>query len=312
MHRTKKQKESHDLMIQVADNIMKHFGEAMDMMDTLETSLSNSHTSMENIAGSTESTAEAIQGQAEISGDIREHAEHAQSLASEMIRSSDKVSQTVEEGVNSMLELGNQADNVSQCSAATEAVIDELTKKVGQVAGFVDSIISISSQTNLLALNASIESARAGEAGRGFAVVAEQIRQLAEQTKNSTEQITRIVNELNENANEVVSSVEESVEAVESQNQKIVAASETFEILNRNMTDLIDHIEEVNRQVDGLSESNNKIVENISQLSAATEEVTASAEQVHGMSEQNLQFAEQVQQAVDKMRTTADDLKKYL
>ena len=72
------------------------------------------------------------------------------------------------------------------------------------------------------------------------------------------------------------------------------------------------HIEEVNRQVDGLSESNNKIVENISQLSAATEEVTASAEQVHGMSEQNLEFAEQVQQAVDKMRATADDLKKYL
>ena len=78
------------------------------------------------------------------------------------------------------------------------------------------------------------------------------------------------------------------------------------------MTDLIDHIEEVNRQVDGLSESNNKIVENISHLSAATEEVTASAEQVHGMSEQNLEFAEQVQQAVGKMRATADDLKKYL
>ena len=30
------------------------------------------------------------------------------------------------------------------------------------------------------------------------------------------------------------------------------------------------------------------------------------------MSEQNLQFAEQVQQAVDKMRTTADDLREYI
>lgn len=70
-----------------------------------------------------------------------------------MIRSSDKVSQTVEEGVNSMLELGNQADNVSQCSAATEAVIDELTKKVGQVAGFVDSIISIVYPARLIFLH---------------------------------------------------------------------------------------------------------------------------------------------------------------
>ena len=116
----KKQKESHNLMIQVADNIMKHFGEAMEMMETLETSLSNSHTSIENIAGSTESTAEAIQGQAQICGEIREHAEHAQKLTNEMIISSDKVSDTVDAGVNSMQELGDQADNVSQCSAAME------------------------------------------------------------------------------------------------------------------------------------------------------------------------------------------------
>ena len=187
--------------------------------------------------------------------------------------------------------------------------VEEETKEVEEIAGM---ILNISSQTNLLALNASIESARAGEAGRGFAVVAEQIRQLAEQTKNSTEEITRITNELNANANDVVVSVEGSVQATEDQKEKILAASETFNLLNKNIGELVAHIEEVNKKVSGLSDSNNKIVVNCSQLSAATEEVTASAEQVHTLSEENLDVAKQVQNAVEKIHSTADDIKKFL
>ena len=187
--------------------------------------------------------------------------------------------------------------------------VEEETKEVEEIAGM---ILNISSQTNLLALNASIESARAGEAGRGFAVVAEQIRQLAEQTKNSTEEITRITNELNANANDVVVSVEGSVQATEDQKEKILAASETFNLLNKNIGELVAHIEEVNKKVSGLSDSNNKIVVNCSQLSAASEEVTASAEQVHTLSEENLDVAKQVQNAVEKIHSTADDIKKFL
>lgn len=51
---------------------------------------------------------------------------------------------------------------------------------------------------------------------------------------------------------------------------------------------------------------------NCSQLSAATEEVTASAEQVHTLSEENLDVAKQVQNAVEKIHSTADDIKKFL
>ena len=75
---------------------------------------------------------------------------------------------------------------------------------------------------------------------------------------------------------------------------------------------LVAHIEEVNKKVSGLSDSNNKIVVNCSQLSAATEEVTASAEQVHTLSEENLDVAKQVQNAVEKIHSTADDIKKFL
>lgn len=284
-------------------------GELIEKLVGVTESVTNS---MQEISASANTTAGSIEEQSTMTNSIQDAIGVTGESSKQMVDIAMNSNESIQENIRVMEELRTQSELITNTNHEVTTAMTKLQNKTKEVEEIAGMILNISSQTNLLALNASIESARAGEAGRGFAVVAEQIRQLAEQTKNSTEQITRIVNELNENANEVVSSVEESVEAVESQNQKIVAASETFEILNRNMTDLIDHIEEVNRQVDGLSESNNKIVENISQLSAATEEVTASAEQVHGMSEQNLEFAEQVQQAVDKMRATADDLKKYL
>ena len=286
----KKQKESHDLMLQVADNITKHFGEAMEMMDTLETSLTNSHTSMENIAGSTESTAEAIQGQAQICGEIREHAEHAQQLANNMIASSTNVSDTVDAGVNSMQELGEQANNVSQCSAAMETVIEELTKKVGQVEGFVDSIISISSQTNLLALNASIEAARAGEAGRGFSVVAEEIRTLSEDTKNASTNITNIIRELNEDTRHVNERISDSVNSVAKQNELIAESKERFTQVESEVKVLSEYINDVKDSMEQTLSSSNTIYDHITQLSASSEEVAAASSE--GLDNSNITVGE--------------------
>ena len=186
--------------------------------------------------------------------------------------------------------------------------MEKLQEKTNEVENIAGMILNISSQTNLLALNASIESARAGEAGRGFAVVAEQIRQLAEQTKSFTEDITKIVYELNANASDVRESVKVSVDAANIQGNNINTASDTFELLNSNMTELIHHVEEVNGQISNLSDSNNKIVENISHLSAVTQEVTENAEQVHNMSEQNLEYAEQVKEAVQHIRSTSEKM----
>ena len=268
--------------------------------------------SMQEITTASGMNANSIEEQNTMTATIQDAIEEASERSKHMVEIAMSSNDSIQENMRVMDALKDQAVQITNTNRdVTEAMtkLQDKTKEVEEIAGM---ILNISSQTNLLALNASIESARAGEAGRGFAVVAEQIRQLAEQTKNSTEEITRITNELNANANEVVVSVEGSVQATEDQKEKILAASETFALLNKNMGELVTDIEEVNKKVSGLSDSNNKIVVNCSHLSAATEEVTASAEQVHTLSEENLDVARQVQDAVERIHSTADDIKKFL
>lgn len=158
----------------------------MDMLDGLQESINVSHSSIQEIADSTESTAEAIQKQAVMCSDIQGNTDQAEQGIKEMIEASHKTNDNVKEGAGVVSELKEQAVNVADASQVTVDVIRSLTDKVEEVKTFVDSIINISNQTNLLALNASIEAARAGEAGKGFAVVADEIRQLSEQTKDAS------------------------------------------------------------------------------------------------------------------------------
>ncbi len=273
----KKQKASNAVMVTVADNIIKHFGEAMERFDTLGESLKNSHTSMENIAGSTESTAEAIQEEASICGEILAQADQAGEATDSMIAASRRVNGTVDSGASSVQELGRQADNVSSSSKVVEDVITELTTKVQKVGGFVDTILSISSQTNLLALNASIEAARAGEAGRGFSVVADEIRQLSEDTKEASNNITRIIQDLNADTRLANESIANAVDSVTKQNELIAETREKFSQVSSEVELLSNNIDEVKACMEQTRTLSNSIYDNISQLSAASEEVAASS-----------------------------------
>ena len=107
---------------------------------------------------------------------------------------------------------------------------------------------------------------------------------------------------MNKNAEEVVASVKVSVDETKNQNKNILSAADAFGKLNRNMTRLIQDINEIDRQILGLSDSNNHIVENISHLSAVTQQVTASAEQVREMGGQNLNYAENMKAAISQIQ----------
>ncbi len=309
--KAKDQMEKANNMTVAAENLMDHFDKARRVISQLSECIDTNNFSMENIAQSTESTADAVQKQAAMCNDITRSTEAAENEISQMMDAAERTLDTVNEGVTLINELRNQSRIVQEASDTTVENTNELTKKIGEVEGIVSAILSISAQTNLLALNASIEAARAGDAGKGFAVVAEEIRQLSEQTKDSVNQITEIINALNAFAKEANRSVDDTIQSVEQQNEMIENSQKKFNVIADEVTALSEFVEKTEAVMKEIFESTNVITENISQLSATSEEVAASSTEGLVTSEEAVKEMHEFNRLLEALDLVAKDLKSY-
>jgi len=286
-------------MSEVAQQLNNKFEAASELVSVLSSSVSSNDMSMKNISESTESTAEAIQKQAQMCSDINEATSKAEEKTLEMKEDSDMTRVTIDDGAKVVENLKRQAQTVDENNSNTVEATKRLSEKAYEVEEIVGSIMSISSQTNLLALNASIEAARAGEAGKGFAVVADEIRQLSEETKDATNKITDIINQLIQDVETAGQSIEISSQSISIQNNMIDDTKQRFGIIERNVKNLINGIQATEKIMKDIVGATSIISDNISQLSATSEEVFASS-------------AEGVQQSelsVNKMQEFEDVLK---
>ena len=264
-----------DAVNMIVDKLDKDFRDVLDRLGELNDEMETTSLSMEQIAGSSESTAEAVGHQAEMTGEIQGRLESANETAMKAKEVTVNLQTTVDNGKQMADDLNEKSVLVDQNTARISETVEELVENVEKVSSITASILSISSQTNLLALNASIEAARAGEAGKGFAVVADQIRTLAEETKVSTEKITEIITELTNVTNETQAELKAAVESIAIQRQRVEEVTASFNTVEAGMKELGEGVESISSEVGEVLTANSNIVESISTLSAASEEVLA-------------------------------------
>lgn len=311
MREQEKQKRIMERVLSVAQQVRKGTESAMEMVSELTATAGVVNSSIQDISQSTQSTAQNIQAQTEMTQNIQDSIQQTLAHSDTMVRVA-KHSETLNAGSLQMMEnLKKQSAVINDTNAGVAASMKELQERAEAVKTIADTIFDISNQTNLLALNASIESARAGEAGRGFAVVADEIRQLAEKTRKETENIAGILNELSENAESAAAAVHKSIEAADAQKGMIEQVSQSFDQINDNSGQLISSIGAIDGMLNQLSDSNNQIVDDITQLSEASEEVMSSSMQASELSVQNLNHAETTKEMLDQVLQVSHQLEQY-
>ena len=299
----------------IVEKIDKEFHEVLDRLGELNDEMETTSLSMEQIAGSSESTAEAIGHQAEMTGEIQGRLESANDTAIKAKEVTVNLQETVDNGKLMADDLNAKSVLVDQNTARISETVEELVQNVEKVSSITASILSISSQTNLLALNASIEAARAGEAGKGFAVVASEIGNLANSSADSVAHISKLIDEVRDLVDDAVKQAGNSAEDINESSVLIHSAIDTFENIYANIaetSDLIEHMIEKINQVDEVATN----VAAISQEQAAsTEEILATSEtmlqQAKGIAENSKQVADESKSLTVSSEELSQQVKKF-
>lgn len=212
-------------------DIMKKIqGESLNMMESVESTLSNvsdSNDNAENVSATMEELAASMEEVSvtldQIAVGSSELVDTVQTMSGEAANGStliQEIKQRAEEVNRDTVESKNETDRmVGQIREMVKDAVEE-SRSVGKINELTGDILDISSQTNLLALNASIEAARAGEAGKGFAVVADEIRVLADNSRDTANNIQDISQMVTDAVEKLAKNAENMLEFIESKVMK--------------------------------------------------------------------------------------------
>lgn len=295
-------------IMDISENMIGNIQVVSDKMGVLESSVSKTKISMEEVSNGTSDTAESVQNQLMMTEEIQNFIGKVETVSGEISADMDEAEHEVQLGKAKIDELIEQVKVSDTASARVSEELEKLTAYAGQMQSIVELIDGVTSQTSLLSLNASIEAARVGEAGKGFAVVASEISNLADQTQNATVEITELIGNISSELEEVVKVVNHLMDNNKLQSLAATETASSFETIASRTEDIQRQTEELTDLVGQLANSNEAIVDSIQTISAATEEVTAHSSVTLECSEENSSIVDEVGNIVEQLQTLAQRL----
>ncbi|WP_026672597.1 methyl-accepting chemotaxis protein [Alkalihalobacterium bogoriense] len=204
---------------------------------------------------------------------VSSHSNELQQLSTSTSDVTEKANKIVKTLVSSL-------EEVSHTQKETDELMKSLESKNERIRGISGAIEEIATQTNLLALNAAIEAARAGEQGKSFAVVAEEVRKLAGNAGSSANEIADILVDIQKQTQAVSSQISEGKKAVETTQETAQSSNVYFELINKNMTDLLNKASDIQKMLHDLEGTSLSIGQEIGNISGITQQSSASIEEM--------------------------------
>ncbi|MGK0289291.1 MAG: methyl-accepting chemotaxis protein, partial [bacterium] len=262
-----------------ANGVASAAEEASASVNAISATVNQLSSSTNNVVVSTE---EITANMAGINTSVSHISTGIQDIVTSIEEMSDSLKQTsgkTEEAKNISIMAGNN-------SKESLNVMNQLVEAASQIGIVVKLIDNIASQTNMLALNATIEAASAGEAGKGFAVVAAEVKELASQTSIANSEIGQQIDNIQafvisaqnytKNVSEVIDQVQEINASINFSVEKQTKNSETIltsaQLISVSSKESSINVQEINQ---GLREINRSVAD----LSTATKESAHSLEE---------------------------------
>jgi methyl-accepting chemotaxis protein len=271
-------------------------------------SVSEVSSAIESIAlGST------IQAQSAIDGTSKMNvlSENIEFIAGTILEA-EKISNSTEELSNrglAMIEvLTEKSLDTKKSSQEVSDIVQEVHRSMAKITAMSDTISEVSEQTNLLSLNASIEAARAGESGKGFAVVADEIRKLAEQSKGATESIKSIIQTIQIQSKKAVDSIKTAGNAVTAQEETVVNTEAIFNDILSGVKDLSGKINEIAYSTDTVNSSKTQVEDNIHDITGIAQEIASSSQEVSASTEEVNATMDELSNHAANLSTLAEKL----
>ena len=299
---------------------MKHIGETMslqighlnELMDDFGRDCKNVGKAVDEIKSKASETVLEVQKETILIDEIGNKIDAATQASKVAKNYSMDAEQAVVQGLNKVKELSLKSESINAKNDDVNRSVEELERRLREIANITGIISEIAEQTNLLALNAAIEAARVGETGKGFAVVAAEIKKLAEESQDNAQNIDAILDELNKNASYAIEQVGELINETKAQQKLVIDTNEAFSTIQNNIHIVKNEVNTVTHMIGDISNNSKNIYENIATISVISNQTMDELEKASSISDENIKKVESVKEIYHVAQVVIQDIEKYI